>query len=59
MTLHRQIRCQFEGKRQIPFAATHHENWHDREITWALRALAEGFREAAGGAGIHQGGLAG
>ena len=37
-TLHRQIRCQFEGKRQIPFAATHHEIGHGREITWAMRA---------------------
>ena len=37
-TLVRQIDAQFQGKRQIPFAATHHEIGHGREITWALRA---------------------
>jgi hypothetical protein len=37
-TLQRQVSRQFEGKRQIPFAATHHEIGHGREITWAMRA---------------------
>ena len=36
--LHRQIRSQFQGKRQIPFVATEHEISHGRDITWALRA---------------------
>ena len=37
-TLHRQIRSQFEGKRQIPFVATDHEISHGRDISWTLRA---------------------
>jgi hypothetical protein len=37
-TLQRQIDAQFQGKRQISFAATHHEIGHGPEITWALRA---------------------
>ncbi len=37
-TLHRQIRSQFQGKRQIPCVATEHEISHGRDITWALRA---------------------
>jgi len=36
--LHRQIRSQFQGKRQIPFVATDHEVGHGRAITWTLRA---------------------
>ena len=45
-TLHRQIRSQFQGKRRIPFVATDHEVGHGRDITWTLRAIAAGFREA-------------
>ena len=37
-TLKRQVSRQFQGKRQIPFAAMHHEIGHGREITWAMRA---------------------
>jgi predicted transposase YbfD/YdcC len=37
-TLKRQDSRQFEGKRQIPFTATHYEIGHGREITWAMRA---------------------
>ena len=37
-TLHRQIRSQFQGKRQIPFVATDHEVSHGRDISWTLRA---------------------
>jgi predicted transposase YbfD/YdcC len=37
-TLYRQIGCQFQGKRQIPFTATDHENRHGRDTTWELRA---------------------
>ena len=37
-TLHRQIGCQFQGKRQISFVATDHEGSHGRSITWILRA---------------------
>jgi predicted transposase YbfD/YdcC len=37
-TLKQQVSAQFQGKRQIPFAATHHEIGHGREITWAMRA---------------------
>lgn len=37
-TLHRQILCQFQGKRHIPFVATDHEISHGRDITWTLRA---------------------
>jgi hypothetical protein len=38
MTLHRQIRSQFQGKRKIPFMATDHEISQGRNITWMLRA---------------------
>ena len=37
-TLHRQIRSQFQGKRQIPFTAMDHEKRHGRDTTWILRA---------------------
>jgi hypothetical protein len=37
-TLHRQIRCQFEGKRHIPVEASVFEEGHGRAITWTLRA---------------------
>jgi len=37
-TLHRQIRSQFQGKRQIPHAAEDHEKRHGRDTTWNLRA---------------------
>ena len=37
-TLHRQIRSQFQGKRQIPHAAVDHEKRHGRDTTWNLRA---------------------
>lgn len=37
-TLHRQIRSQFQGKRQIPSEAGDHEKSHGRDITWKLRA---------------------
>ncbi|QPN70517.1 hypothetical protein [Synechococcus sp. CBW1108] len=37
-TPHRQIRRQFQGKRQIPFVASDQEISHGRDITWTLRA---------------------
>ena len=37
-TLHRQIGCQFQGKRQIFFTATDHEKRHGRDTVWELRA---------------------
>ena len=37
-TLHRQIGCQFQGKRKIPFVATDHEKRHGRDTVWKLRA---------------------
>ena len=37
-TLHRQIDCQFQGKRHIPFTATDHEKRHGRDTVWELRA---------------------
>jgi hypothetical protein len=37
-TLYRQIRCQFQGKRHIPFTATDHEKRHGRDTLWDLRA---------------------
>ena len=37
-TLHRQIGCQFQGKRHIPLTATDHEKRHGRQTVWALRA---------------------
>ncbi len=40
-TLNRQIQCQFEGKRQIPFLAVDQEIGHGRDSTWTLRAKAE------------------
>ena len=47
-TLHRQIQCQFQGKRHIPFVAVDHEIGHGRNITWILRAkqAPEHIREA-------------
>jgi hypothetical protein len=38
MTLHRQIRSQFQGKQQIPFTAVDHEKRQGRDTTWNLRA---------------------
>lgn len=38
MTLHRQIRSQVQGKRQIPFSATDHQTRHGGDTTWILRA---------------------
>lgn len=37
-TLYRQIGCQFQGKRRIPFTATDHEKKHGRDTVWELRA---------------------
>ena len=37
-TLRRQVSCQFEGKRHIPFVATDHEKRHGRDTIWTLRA---------------------
>ena len=37
-TLHRQIGCQFHGKRQIRFMATDHEKGHERDTVWELQA---------------------
>lgn len=37
-TLYRQIGSQFQGKRQIPFAATDQEKRHGRDTTWELQA---------------------
>ena len=37
-TLYRQIGCQFEGKRKIPFTATDVEKRHGRQSRWQLRA---------------------
>jgi predicted transposase YbfD/YdcC len=34
----RQIGCQFQGKRHIPFTATDHEKRHGRDTVWELRA---------------------
>jgi hypothetical protein len=36
----------FQVKRKIPFLATDYEISHDLNITWMLRAIAAGFREA-------------
>jgi hypothetical protein len=47
-TLLRQIQCQFQGKRQIPFTATAQSKKHGRDTLWEMRALAEGFRGAVG-----------
>jgi predicted transposase YbfD/YdcC len=37
-TLYRQIGCQFQGKRHIPFTAKDHEKRHGRDTVWELRA---------------------
>ena len=37
-TLYRQIGCQFQGKRHIPFTATDQEEKHGRDTTWELKA---------------------
>jgi hypothetical protein len=37
-TLYRQLGCQFEGKRQIPFTATDHEKRRRRDTVWQLQA---------------------
>ena len=37
-TLYRQIGCQFQGKRQIPFTAKDQEEKHGRNTTWELKA---------------------
>lgn len=37
-TLHRQIQCQFQGKRQIPFTATAQGKKHGRNTIWEMRA---------------------
>jgi hypothetical protein len=37
-TLYRQIGCQFQGKRKIPFTATDHEKRHGRDTLWELMA---------------------
>ncbi|MCP9800746.1 transposase [Synechococcus sp. RedBA-s] len=50
-TLHRQIRCQVQGKRHIPVEAGVFEEGHRRVITWTLRAkqAPEHIREAWSG----------
>ena len=53
-TLHRQIQCQFQGKRHIPFTATAQEKKHGRDTIWEMRALAEGFRKEVGSSESHQ-----
>ncbi|MCP9841999.1 transposase [Synechococcus sp. J7-Johnson] len=49
--MHRQIRCQFQGKRHIPVEASAFEEGHGRAITWTLRAkqAPEHIREAWSG----------
>ena len=37
-TLLRQIQCQFQGKRQIPFTATAQSKKHGRDTLWEMRA---------------------
>jgi hypothetical protein len=37
-TIYRQIGCQFQEKRHIPFTATDHEKRHGRNTVWELRA---------------------
>ena len=46
--MHRQIRCQFQGKRHIPVEASVFEEGHGPAITWTLRAkqAPEHIREA-------------
>ena len=50
-TMHRQIRCQFQGKRHIPVEVSVFEEGHGRAITWTLRAkqAPEHIREAWSG----------
>jgi predicted transposase YbfD/YdcC len=36
--LRRQVACQFDGKRHIPFLATDHEKRHGHDTIWTLRA---------------------
>ena len=52
-TLYRQIQCQFQGKRHIPFTATAQGIKHGRFPIWEMRALAKGFRNAVGSFGSH------
>ncbi len=40
-TLYRQIGCQFQGKRRIPFTATDHEKKQGWDIVWELPAKEE------------------
>jgi hypothetical protein len=37
-TLYRQIGCQFQGKRHIPFTATDQKEKNGRHTTWELNA---------------------
>jgi len=37
-TLHRQIQCQFQGKRHIPFTARAKGKKHGRDTIWEMRA---------------------
>jgi hypothetical protein len=37
-TLYRQIGCQFQGKRKIPFVASDREKRHGRDTVWDLQA---------------------
>jgi hypothetical protein len=57
-TPHHQIQCQFQGKRHIPFTPKAQGKKHGRYTIWEMRGLAEGFREAVGSSGTHQGELA-
>ena len=43
--MHRQIRSQFQGKRQIPFVATDHEVNYGRDISWIVEVAADGIRD--------------
>ena len=53
-TLHRQIQCQFQGERHIPFTATAQGIKHCRDTIREMGALDEGFRNAVGSPGSHQ-----
>ena len=46
--MHRQIRSQYQEKRQIHFVASNHEVNHGRDISWTLQAkqAPEHIREA-------------
>ena len=44
--------------RKIPFASKAQGQKHGRDTLWEMRALAEGFRNAVGSPGTHQGELA-